>query len=259
MKETRNVTVESAADPDDVTKSVTPSSTEVTLFDPASDDAPPPVMPEVQEHAINAARTRLAEEAGTEPPTEPTVAESTTLPRNGDPVKGATDVNGRAYDPVYHIGEGVLNREGYLKKRPGRGGSAAEKARTNGAARSRAEAPDIPAPGASPEPVAAQAFNADVEAEYAATAAFCSGMFFVCAQLACGDDFKPEGKEQQEVSTLFHAYFKARGIPAIPPEIALIGGLSFVVVSRWNRPGFQERRATWLKTFRKWQGKPDAD
>lgn len=199
-------------------------------------------MPEVQEHAVAAARlTRAAQDAVTAPDPTP----------GATPVKGSTDDLGRTFDPALHVagadGKPTLNRQGFLAKR--RGGASKSKTASKSKVDTKHKAAGDGSVPPNPE---------NIEANIQQTAQVASALFLTCAQMVGGEEFAPivDNKtgenEPQVIRESFANYFRSAGIIDIPPGVALAIGLSFYVVKRWNQPKFTERRQNWFGGVRRW-------
>lgn len=233
LPETRIVTPEADAQPQ-VTKIVTPDE-EVAKpgkFDVGDMMGSGPSMPTVQQHAIEAARA------------DASASQANNAPRT--PIKGKTDDLGREFDPKMHEGATVLNREGYLKKRPGRGSAAPRAASSapsgQGAAggQSKLNLGSAPA-GPDKKTQAAEELDAKIQS----TAAVSAMMIFTVGQLVGGPEFKPEDSEAQAMTGAFTEYYRVRGIVDLPPEVMLATAVVGYVIPRWNKPIFKEKRQGW--------------
>lgn len=212
----------------------------VNLFSPVT-DAAPPEMPQVQEHAIAAARERIREaspqdDAPSAPQEAPTPTESRQT------VKGQTDEDGNPYDPIIHESPLRLNKSGYIAKR--RGG--AKKKNVETAYRSHAAPQDTPAPQE------AQAAEVPDEVKIDATATLFCSMFIGTAQMVGGEDFAPEKGEENFIKSALVTYFRESGVIDVPPSFGVAMAFGMYVAKRWNRPGFAERRQGWTQRLRLW-------
>jgi hypothetical protein len=211
------------------------------LMDSTLGDAVPD-MPEVQDHAIAAARERLSAEA---PARDVKVGEPSAVP-----VKGKTDIKGRAYDPAIHESPMRINRDGWIACKRGRVDVSTKPATPS---RSKIVPPTQGKPAA---PVSAVAIDPAIEAQ--ASAEMCAGLFFTGAMFVGGEEFKPDDKAEQDfIVGSMKNYFIAKGCPDIPPGVALAGALGFFIAKRWTRPKFTEKRQGWwawvkstVKSFR---------
>lgn len=190
-----------------------------------------PEMPEVQQHAIDAAKERLAEQNKVEESAQTT----------GQPQKGKTDDRGRSFDPDIHEHDGGvprINSKGFIKCR--RGG-AAKPGHTGGPSQSRATDPTAPKTGPDRKTEQAEALQAKIEG----TAQVSAMMVITLGQMIGGEEFAPKSGESEGLSGAFKAYYTARGIVDMPPEVMLAVALAGYVVPRWYQPIFAAKRAKW--------------
>jgi hypothetical protein len=186
-------------------------------------------MPEVQDHAIQAAQER---KKATQVASEPSQASGFSTP-----VKGKTDIDGRPYDPTIHETPIRINRDGWIAKRRG-GGSKSGKPSTP--LRSR-----VVPPGQGGAAVQAEQAP-DPSAQIEASAQMVAGLFFTGATFLGGEEFAPDDKSEQDfVVGSLKNYFTAKGCPDIPPGVALAGAMGFYIAKRWSRPKFKEKRSGW--------------
>lgn len=197
-----------------------------------------PDMPEVQDHAVSAAVSRLEAAESAEKQAEAGEPSATLVP-----VKGQTDIKGRPFDPAIHESPLRINRDGWIACRRGtpKGGKSAPPA-----SRSFVDT-------STPEPQAAPVVACEDE-KAKATALLCAGLFVNTGTMILGDEFKPEDAgEFDAVRSSFHEYFKAKGTPDIPPGLALALGLGTYCAKRWNAPKFKEKRESlWMLAKRWW-------
>lgn len=195
--------------------------------------------PEVQPHAVEAARERRAAAAQTQP-------QESTASTAARPVKGKSDNKGRAYDPAIHEtgpdGKPLMNAEGYIKCK--RGG-AAQKVQRAAAGKFT--------PPTKPDPTKPAAPNAEaLEAQVQATGATAAVLVVSLAQMVGGEDFKPETGEAEGMAGAFANYFRSKGISDIPPGTALAITLAAYIGKRWNRPKFAEKRKGLIFNIKRW-------
>lgn len=231
-QETGNVT---APKPEKVTKLVT---------DPGTLMGGAPAMPEVQQHAVDAAREERARQDA--PP--PTSSGGTS---SAGPVKGKTDFKGRAFDPALHEvdadGKPAINRDGYLKCYRGKHGSTTSHTEAQRPTpRSKCEPVAKASPGAVPVP------GPDVEAQIDASAAAFSGLFVTGSVLIGGEEFAPEPGEGEALKESFAQYFRAKGVVDLPPGVVLGGAMVCYIAKRWNAPKFTARREGWIEKGKRW-------
>lgn len=245
---TLDVTPQHEEEPPQVTEIVTASP----IFDPEA-KAPAPEMPEVQEHAVAAARQRLAEEAGqgeaSSNTANPPRVNDSPARAGGTPVKGETDDQGRGFDPALHEFPIRLNRGGFIAKKRGGAKKAFE-------SQSRAVDPASIKPQNS-APLAsissdASAGEAPNPAAIEANAVMCTGLFLTTAKMVGGEEFEPEKDEPEMLKNAFVAYFHAKGVVDIPPGAALVITMGMFIGSRWNKPIFKEKRENWWSKAKKW-------
>ena len=201
------------------------------LYDPTTDDAIPS-MPEVQDHAIAAAKERLEGETQAKGP-EPTTVR----------VKGKTDVDGLPYDPSVHEVPLRINKDGWIAKRRGGG---PKNGKPTSPLRSKVVLDDKRAGGVVGSGAGGNSAAVDLSAQIDASADMACGLFFTGATLIGGEEFAPEDRSEQDaVRGAFKNYFAVKGCPDIPPGIALVGALGFFVAKRWSKPKFTEKRKGW--------------
>lgn len=223
-----------------VTKSVAP------IFSP-EDDAPPPEMPQVQAHAVDAARERLALEAGEEVPSSGTPATCNVNPpvygATAKAIPGETDADGRAYDPAIHEFPIRYNKAGFIAKK--RGGAQKKPQTYNSvAAPVEKEVPQPTQEAAAPAAVSPAAIQANAE--------MCAGLFLTAAKMLGGEEFEAEKGEKEMLSGAFAGYIATKGIVDIPPGIALLAAMGMFVGARWNKPNFTASREKLVEKAQEW-------
>lgn len=237
-----NDPVQNAADstaqpsPQQPTRIVTSEPETITLDQALSAG---PAMPEVQDHAVAAARERAAE--AQEAQSAPSAA--------GQPVKGITDERGRPFDPAIHEtgpdGKGIIgSRTGFLRMRRGgasKGGAAPSRSKVSIASKSVESAANT----------LDAARNADMLKEkIASTAAVSTEMVLMLGQAVGGEEFAPEAGEKDGMTAAFVNYYTIRGVVDLPPEVMLGVCIFGYVGKRWNRPIFAEKRKAWWAKIR---------
>lgn len=200
-----------------------------------------PVMPDVQQHTVDAARVSSAASAT---PAEPALQTAS----HGAPVKGLTDDIGRPFNPSIHevdaSGKPRLNKAGFIAKR--RGGGSKDK--NPNLSKVNTKAKDAPA-AAVPE---------NLEPLIKQNAQISTHLFLTLTKMVGGEEFAPvvDSKtgenEPAAIEESFATYYRIKGIIDIPPGVALALGLSFFVVKRWNAPKFTVRREGWTSGLRRW-------
>lgn len=189
-----------------------------------------PEMPDVQSHAVEAAKERLAEQQKVEGQAHPT----------GSPEKGKTDDRGRSFDPVIHEhddGTPRINSRGFIKCR--RGG-AAKPGFQSAPNQSRAADPKAQPAGATKTPQAEM-----LDAKIQATANTSAALVVTLGTLIGGEEFKPENGEMEMLATSFQNYYRIRGVAELPPEVMLAVAIGGYVAPRWYKPIFAAKRARW--------------
>jgi len=214
----------------------TPAAPETVSLDAVLEA--PPTMPEVQDHAVEAAREREAASGAVEAANAP-----------GMPVKGQTDERGRAFDPAIHEvgpdGNGIVGkRTGYLRMRKG---GASSGGRAAPVLKSKIAPAKV---GAAPQPDAAAAAAA-MQAKIDSTAAVTAELIFTAGQLV-SDEFAPESGERENMTNAWRQYYTVRGCVDLPPEMLIAVALVGYVGKRWNAPKFVEKRRGWVAA---WRGK----
>lgn len=201
-------------------------------------------MPEVQEHAIQAAQEQIAQEKEA----APSVETPNDTP-SGVPIKGKTDDVGRLFNTDIHEtgpdGGPIINARGFIKKK--RGGAA-----------QKAGGSYAKAPSDKPRPASAPAASATPE-QYAATGAVAATALEAIACMIGGDEFQTEKGEKDAMAMAFGKYFESQQIKDVPPGVALMTVCGFYVLKRWNRPQFTEKRQRWgswvKEKWLKWRAK----
>lgn len=196
-----------------VTKTVTPDAPQ----SPTREGVPPTLLgplPEVQRHAVDAAKREENEKAAA----------------------GPLDADGVAFDPDTHkateSGEPIKTTKGRWAKKPGRkaGGSPAAPARSRLGGVPNAETANAPQ-----TPEISEAMKTEASAKMAAAT-----FLGVCHGLG-GDEWKPEQHEREAMDEAFVNYFKAQEITEFPPSL----GLGIVVIGyaapRFAKPKTQSR------------------
>lgn len=198
-------------------------------------------MPEVQPHAIEAARAAKAQSAEVE-----SEAGSAQPSGSATPVKGSTDERGRRFDPELHKagpdGKPLINSKGYITMK--RGGAAQKAAKGQSFAK-------VPEPGAVPQSQKKAAAAVELDAKIDSTAEVSAYMVITAAQMIGGEEFKPESGEADAMKSAFANYYRVRGIVDMPPELILAVSLGGYVLPRWNKPIFKKKREgwwTWVKS-----------
>ena len=206
----------------------TPNLGAARLFEPGS----APEMPAVQQHALDAARTK-SEKA-----------------KQASPSPNVRDVDGRAFDPVLHQtnpdGSPIMNKDGTCRKYGGRAGSAAahsaRKTQVNGPAQSRLDT-------AGPAPPSADEQAADkIAMQVKATAQLSASLTFRIATMFGGKEFEPTAGEPEAVADSYEAVYLRHGVTDLPPIAALVAVLFVYGSKRWNAPAVIEKR----KSIREW-------
>lgn len=202
-----------------------------------------PDMPEVQEHALAAARERKAQEEVGEREAEAAQA----------PVKGKTDERGRPFDPAIHEtgpdgGPIIGKKTGYIRMRRGGASGAAKPSRSRVNIASAADSVTASLDAGR---------NADVIKEkIASSAAVSAETIFILGQTIGGPEFAPEAAEREGLVAAWTHYYTVRGIVDIPPEVMIAVALGGYVMKRWNMPVFSEKRKGWMRA---WKGEKAAE
>lgn len=200
------------------------------LFDPASQ----PEMPQVQQHALDAAKRKqeAAKAAG--------------------PHAGIKDVDGRPFNPAWHQtnkdGTPLMNKDGTVRKWGGRGAPKAtgKGPSVDGASQSRLFT------GAPTGPSAEELDAAKIAEQTRASAALTAQMLFHISCMLGGDDFKPTAAEDAAVTDGFNGVYVQYGITDLPPTWALVAVVFFYYAKRWNAPAVIEKRASLKVRLWKW-------
>ena len=216
-------------------KNATPA---VDIFDPDADGAPE--LPEVQEHAIEAAvqaqQQAPADQSSGAPPPAP----------SGVP----TDADGRTFDPAIHEvekdGKPRLSPSGKLRKKRGGGAKSASRLNVD-------KGPQAAQSGPTPEAAA-------LELQIKQTAIVAAQMTFTLGMLIGGKEFMPikDSKEfpgvdePAEMLAGYETVFKAYGIVDLPPWASLaMVGVAYIS-RRWHAEEFTKRRTSWWTKAKQW-------
>ena len=164
-------------------------------------------MPEVQPHAVAAARAE-------------------TLSQNG------RDVNGEAFNPSLHVagpeGKGKLNGKGAWEKKRGRKASATPGAASVSSTGSRVGTGEPPPPSK--------------EQIQRASGAGAANLFFVACMVIGGEEWQPQIdprtglNEKVMMESVFGDYFVATGKSDLPPGWALAAGIGMYAAKRFTMP-----------------------
>lgn len=195
-------------------------------------------MPAVQEHAIAAA-----------------TSEENIKSENIEAVAGGrTDTNGKTFDPAIHETESDgtprLSPTGKLRLKRGRGAPSFNHSQPlNGVTPKQTTSDGPSSTSANVLPQAPKATPQEIELAAKST----MNLIFIGSSIVFGvEDGKLTDDELKRGVTTFSQYYEARGIIKIPPEVAVIGFLATIGVSRWSRPKFVERRKTFREKFILW-------
>jgi hypothetical protein len=221
----------------------TVENTDAVLIDSVV-ESDTPAMPEVQDHAIEAMRSRLEEE------TEKTEAPQSGGTTNTGPVKGQTDSDGRSFDPAIHETPLRINSDGFIAKRRGRVGG-----KTGAPNRSfvSQESPQTKKPDNSKSVEKAGQVASEKEAQFKAAGDTSAALFETVGILVLGDEFRPENtKEHDAMALSFEAYYRAKGCPDLPPGLVLACSLVIYTARRWNAPKIAEKRASIWGSIKRW-------
>lgn len=173
-------------------------------------------MPEVQPHAVAAARADAEATAG-------------------------HDSNGESFNAAIHVtgadGKGKKNAKGAWEKKRGRkAGSAPNGTKTATGAGSRVGSPAAPAStGPSKEQLARQ------------SGVGAANLFFVAAIIIGGEEWQPMAdaktglNEKEMMEGVFGDYFVATGKTDLPPGWALLAGMGMYAAKRFTMPKTQTR------------------
>jgi len=209
---------------------------------PEPSDNPPP-LPDSVAHLAGEHET---DESVSQAVNEPTVSNFSTD-------NGLRDVDGNSFNPDLHKvsedGTPVLNKNGTLRKKGGRG---AAKAKQNARQADPSVSQFNPGTGSRSENSAR-----DPEAEKLAqaetvmrteTSKSLAQLTELSGVLIGGEDFVASEQERQNLAGTYDAYMQARGInPAMSPEAVLIAGISAYVIPRFGKPEPKKRlKFGWL-------------
>lgn len=177
-------------------------------------------LPEPQEHAIEAEEKKHEVSADT---------------------SGLLDRGGRPFDPAYHVadadGKPVLNRDGTVRQKRGRGAPSSRLGTPKAAA-----APG--APGSAPATVPADAGRQIAE------------MIFAFGQLIGGEEFAPQinekygQDERAQMQDAWSRYCEEKGISDVPPGMAVIIATVGYIAPRLFMPKTKSR----LEKLKNWIG-----
>lgn len=204
-------------------------------------------LPDVQEHALNAARVKRGGVAADAAESGVTI--------NPSPETSAP--NGEQWDPALHETPPRLStRGGWAKLRGGvRGGrSVAKQPKVKDAQSSTPEQDQ--AALAARAAAAKMAMQAE-ENKIKGTAATCTYAFFAGGQAVAGECFKPQEGEEELLTNAFADYMRASGIIDIPPGVGLMMAAAMIIAKRWSHPSFVERRKGWMAIIPKKRGGSD--
>ncbi len=205
-------------------------------------------MPEVQEHAIAAAKSET--------------------PKNAAPPGVATDKHGNIFDADIHCtnpdGTPKLMGTGHLVMK-NRYKAKLKAAGKLGAPRtSTFKAPDPAKPGAPTEggPMSKGSTpDLELEAKIASTAQVTSELIFTVGQAVGGEEWQPKLDkkngidERSAMVNAWAAYYRARGIADLPPEVMLAVALGSYAVPRFFMPATKTRVGKFKEWFYGWMGR----
>jgi hypothetical protein len=162
----------------------------------------------------------------------PSPSGATIAPPSG--AVGPRDRYGRPYDPALHHDPSLLGRRGHLRIKPGR--------------RARGSAP-APGLGASPSYVPPPPSAADAAPDPAVSAAVATVASIVgLASMLGGPHWRADPNEERAMREAWIAYYHARGVTDLPPELALalvMGGYAL---------GHEARRADLARAYARARG-----
>jgi hypothetical protein len=207
-------------------------STPARLFEPGS----APEMPQVQQHAIDAARGK-----------KQTDKQAST---SGSGIK---DVDGRPFNPAHHVanpdGSPVMNKDGTCRKLGGRG---APKATGKGPAPTstpHVSKVDIGGPqaGPMPDPAAAQ-----IQQQIAMTSKISADLTFQLGMMLGGEEFRSQPGEPEAMEGAYLGVYTKYGVTDLPPLAVLAIVLVTYGGKRWHAPKVKARREGFKVWLWKW-------
>ena len=191
-------------------------------------------MPEVQEHAVEAARS--AREPGPEETTQEAGPSSA-------PSSDLFDKAGNRFNPEIHAtgndGRGKKTASGNWAKKRGR------------------KAGSLKIPGDKSAETRAIELEARKKAESAALGQVAANLVFTLGVGLGGDEWRPEidpttGKDEPaHMTTAFGDYFHAKNMQDIPPGVALVLAVAMYAAPRFAKPKTQTRVGNFAKRMKK--------
>lgn len=209
-------------------------------------------MPEVQEHAVEAARSKIQQQGA-----EPGNPTSQVPPPGGG--AGRRDSAGTVFDPAIHetdkaTGEPRCTQAGVFRKKRGGGGVPGGAATGGKPNASRLQTPPAPDPAAA----AREQEQAKNTAQIKACAQACATLTFMAGTIIGGSEFQPIIDEKaglnepQEMVMAWEGLCEYYGMTNIHPAIAVGIAMMAYTGRRWHKPVFVAKRATWWAKVKGW-------
>lgn len=223
---------------------------EAQLFQPST----APEMPEIQEHAVEAARAKIQQQGA-----ESVNPTSQTPPQVGAAGgAGRRDSAGTVFDPSIHeqdsTGEPRVTKANVFRRKRGGGGVPGGMASGGKPNASRLNTPPPPDPAA-----AAQAQEqAKNSAQIKACAQACATLTFMAGTIIGGQEFQPIIDEKaglnepQEMVMAWEGLCEYYGMTNIHPAIAVGIAMMAYTGRRWHKPVFVAKRANWWAKVKGW-------